>query len=120
MTWMEVTMQPSKQFIQLKNAIAAEFGESASDNFLPHCSLLYFPHKDPSCRLASESLDTTDMFGINEACKLVEDFPEMVDHQSQYKAIEILLVETGWPMCHPRYDPTGWPTNIVHRIDLRK
>merc|ERR1711907_767444 len=100
MTWMEATMQPSKRFADLKQEIAKEFGETASDDFLPHSSICYFPYKEGS-------------FEYEDACKLVEHHPEVADPSATYEGIEILLVavpETG-PVA-------GWPYEIVHRVPL--
>jgi len=82
MTWMEVTLAPSQRFSELKRCIMGEFGETVSDEFQPHCSLLYFPHKDPSFTLA-------------EAHSLVERYPKMVSTNSVYQGLEICWLRQG-------------------------
>lgn len=100
MTWMEVTLAQNNIFSELKRAIGAEFGESVSDEFSPHCSICYMPYKDQS-------------FGLPDAQKLVEKYPQMVSSESIYRGVEMLLIKTGI-----NAEEIGWPTEILDRIEL--
>ena len=102
MTWMEVTLQANDPFTELKRAIGEQFGASVSDEFLPHCSVCYFPHKD-------------EQFRLQDARKLAAEHPEVVCNTAVYKGVEALLIKTGI-----NQQQVAWPTEILDRIEIQQ